>query len=96
MLRYGSWYLLGSVMVSTKLASPIMRAQGSGSIIFNGSMAAQQANHGDPLYSAANAGMSNYTKSAARKTDPHRLKGDGVSLTGNCHAQTSSARWGCA
>ena len=68
--RYGSWYLLGSVMVSTKLASPIMRAQGSGSIIFNGSMAAQQANHGDPLYSAAKAGMSNYTKSAARKTDP--------------------------
>ena len=50
--KYSQWYLLGSIMVATKHASPIMRKQGSGSIINNSSKGAHQAEPAaDPLYS---------------------------------------------
>ena len=78
--KYSQWYLLGSAMVATKHASPIMRRQHSGSIINNSSKGAHQAEvAADPLYSAAKAGLSNYTKSAAMQLGPMGIRVNAVS-----------------
>ena len=78
--KYSQWYLLGSCMVATKHASPIMRKQGSGSIIMNSSKGAHQAEvAADPLYSAAKAGLSNYTKAAAMQLGPMGVRVNAVS-----------------
>ena len=78
--KYSQWYLLGSIMVATKYASPIMRRQGSGSIINNSSKGAHQAEvAADPLYSAAKAGVSNYTKAAAMQLGPMGIRVNAVS-----------------
>ena len=78
--KYSQWYLLGSIMVATKHASPIMRGQGSGSIINNSSKGAHQAEvAADPLYSAAKAGVSNYTKATAMQLGPFGVRVNAVS-----------------
>ncbi|MCY4657677.1 MAG: SDR family oxidoreductase [Gammaproteobacteria bacterium] len=78
--KYSQWYLLGSIMIATKYASPIMRKQGSGSIINNSSKGAHQAEvAADPLYSAAKAGVSNYTKAAAMQLGPMGIRVNAVS-----------------
>ncbi len=78
--KYSQWYLLGSCMVATKHASPIMRRQHSGSIINNSSKGAHQAEvAADPLYSAAKAGLSNYTKAAAMQLGPMGIRVNAVS-----------------
>ena len=78
--KYSQWYLLGSAMVATKHASPIMRRQHSGSIINNSSKGAHQAEvAADPLYSAAKAGLSNYTKAAAMQLGPMGIRVNAVS-----------------
>ncbi len=78
--KYSQWYLLGSIMVATKYASPIMRQQGVGSIINNSSKGAHQAEvAADPLYSAAKAGVSNYTKAAAMQLGPFGIRVNAVS-----------------
>ena len=78
--KYSQWFLLGSIMVATKHASPIMRKQGSGSIINNSSKGAHQAEvAADPLYSAAKAGVSNYTKAAAMQLGPMGIRVNAVS-----------------
>ena len=78
--KYSQWYLLGSCMVATKHASPIMRGQHSGSIINNSSKGAHQAEvAADPLYSAAKAGLSNYTKAAAMQLGPMGIRVNAVS-----------------
>ena len=78
--KYSQWYLLGSAMVATKHASPIMRRQQSGSIINNSSKGAHQAEvAADPLYSAAKAGLSNYTKAAAMQLGPMGIRVNAVS-----------------
>ena len=78
--KYSQWYLLGSIMVATKHASPIMRKQGAGSIINNSSKGAHQAEvAADPLYSAAKAGVSNYTKAAAMQLGPMGIRVNAVS-----------------
>ena len=78
--KYSQWYLLGTCMVATKLASPIMRKQQSGSIINNSSKGAHQAEvAADPLYSAAKAGLSNYTKAAAMQLGPLGIRVNAVS-----------------
>ena len=41
--KYSQWFLLGTCMVATKLVSPIMRKQRTGSIINNSSKGAHQA-----------------------------------------------------
>ena len=79
-VKYSQWYLMGTCMVATKHASPIMRKQRSGSIINNSSETAHQADVGtDPLYSAAKAGLSNYTKSAAMQLGPMGVRVNAVS-----------------
>ncbi len=78
--KYSQWYLLGTCMVATKLVSPIMRKQHSGSIINNSSKGAHQAEvAADPLYSAAKAGLSNYTKAAAMQLGPLGIRVNAVS-----------------
>ena len=78
--KYSQWYLLGSIMVATKHASPIMRRQRVGSIINNSSKGAHQAEiAADPLYSAAKAGVSNYTKAAAMQLGPYGIRVNAVS-----------------
>ena len=78
--KYSQWYLLGSCMVATKHASPIMRKQKSGSIINNSSKGAHQAEvAADPLYSGAKAGLSNYTKAAAMQLGPMGIRVNAVS-----------------
>jgi NAD(P)-dependent dehydrogenase (short-subunit alcohol dehydrogenase family) len=78
--KYSQWYLLGSCMVATKHASPIMRKQRYGSIINNSSKGAHQAEvSADPLYSAAKAGLSNYTKAAAMQLGPMGIRVNAVS-----------------
>lgn len=78
--KYSQWYLLGTCMVATKHASPIMRSQQSGSIINNSSKGAHQAEvAADPLYSAAKAGLSNYTKAAAMQLGPMGIRVNAVS-----------------
>ena len=78
--KYSQWYLLGTCMVATKLVSPIMRKQHGGSIINNSSKGAHQAEvAADPLYSAAKAGLSNYTKAAAMQLGPMGIRVNAVS-----------------
>lgn len=78
--KYSQWYLLGTAMVATKHASPIMRKQHYGSIINNSSKGAHQAEvAADPLYSAAKAGLSNYTKAAAMQLGPMGIRVNAVS-----------------
>ena len=78
--KYSQWYLLGTCMVVTKLVSPIMRKQHAGSIINNSSKGAHQAEvAADPLYSAAKAGLSNYTKAAAMQLGPLGIRVNAVS-----------------
>lgn len=78
--NYSQWYLLGSCMIATRHASPIMRRQRSGSIINNSSKGAHQAEiAADPLYSAAKAGLSNYTKAAAMQLGPMGIRVNAVS-----------------
>lgn len=78
--KYSQWFLLGSIMVATKHASPIMRKQNGGSIINNSSKGAHQAEvAADPLYSAAKAGVSNYTKAAAMQLGPYGIRVNAVS-----------------
>ena len=78
--KYSQWYLLGTCMVATKLVSPIMRKQHAGSIINNSSKGAHQAEvAADPLYSAAKAGLSNYTKASAMQLGPLGIRVNAVS-----------------
>jgi NAD(P)-dependent dehydrogenase (short-subunit alcohol dehydrogenase family) len=78
--KYSQWFLLGSIMVATKHASPIMRRQRSGSIINNSSKGAHQAETAvDPLYGVAKAGVSLYTKVAAMQLGPMGIRVNAVS-----------------
>jgi len=57
--------LLRSVFLGTKHAAPVMKAQGSGSIINTASVCAFEAGIGNQLYSVAKAGVVMMTKAAA-------------------------------
>lgn len=76
---YGMWYLLGSVMMATKHVSPIMRKQGCGSIINNSSVSVLQGNHGDPIYSAAKAGVTTFSKVTAFQLGPFGIRCNAIS-----------------
>ena len=56
--------LLGSVVLGMKHATPVMKAQGSGCILNNSSIAAIRFGQGGYLYGAAKAGLTHLTKMA--------------------------------
>lgn len=78
-VKYSMWFLFGSVVMGTKHAARIMREQGSGSIINNSSMAAQQGNHGSPMYGAAKAAISNYIKHCVHWLGPSGIRINAIS-----------------
>jgi len=78
-VKHAMWYLFGSVVMGTKHAARIMREQGSGSIINNSSMAAQQGNQGSPMYGAAKAAISNYIKHCTHWLGPSGIRVNAIS-----------------
>jgi len=62
--------LVASVIFGMKHAVPIMKAQGSGSIINNASVAALRSNYGGHLYSGAKAAVRQMTKVAGTELAP--------------------------
>lgn len=84
------WTLVGSCFLTVKHAAPIMKRQGSGSIINNGSSAGVTTDGSSAVYSACKAGMIQVTKVWATE-----LIGDGVRV--NCispGAITTPIFWG--
>ena len=71
------WTLVGSCFLTVKHAAPIMKRQGSGSIINNGSSAGLTTDGSAAVYSACKAGMIHVTKVWATE-----LIGDGIRV--NC------------
>ncbi len=71
------WTLVGSCFLTVKHAAPIMKRQGSGSIINNGSSAGLTTDGSGAVYSACKAGMIHVTKVWATE-----LIGDGIRV--NC------------
>jgi NAD(P)-dependent dehydrogenase (short-subunit alcohol dehydrogenase family) len=66
--------LLGSVVFGIKYATPVMKAQGSGCIINNASIAAIRTGQGGYLYSAAKAAVTHLTKVAGVQLGPHGIR----------------------
>jgi len=71
---YSMSLLLGSVIFGIKYAAPVMKAQGSGCIINNSSIAAIRMAQGGYLYSAAKAGVTHITKVAGVQLGPHGIR----------------------
>lgn len=70
--------LLKSVFLGIKHASPIMKEQGSGSIINTASVCAFEAGIGNQLYSVAKAGVVMLTKAAALELAEHDVRVNAV------------------
>jgi len=70
--------LLKSVFLGIKHASPVMRAQGSGSIVNTASVCAFEAGIGNQLYSVAKAGVVMMTKAAALELAEHNVRVNSV------------------
>jgi NAD(P)-dependent dehydrogenase (short-subunit alcohol dehydrogenase family) len=86
------WTLVGACFLTTKYVGPIMKAQGSGSIINNGSTGGITTDGSSAVYSACKAGMIHVTKVWATE-----LIGHGVRV--NCitpGAITTPIFWGGA
>lgn len=62
--------LVGSVIFGMKYAVPVMKAQGSGAIINNTSVAALRTNYGGFLYAGAKAAVRQITKVAGMELAP--------------------------
>lgn len=71
--HYAMDLLLGSVIFGIKHATPLMKAQGSGSIINNSSVAALRTGMGGYLYSAAKAAVTHVTRIAVMELGPHGI-----------------------
>jgi NAD(P)-dependent dehydrogenase (short-subunit alcohol dehydrogenase family) len=71
---YSMTLLLGSVVFGIKYATPVMKAQGSGCIINNASVAAIRTGQGGYLYSAAKAAVTHLTKVAGVQLGPHGIR----------------------
>jgi NAD(P)-dependent dehydrogenase (short-subunit alcohol dehydrogenase family) len=74
--------LLGSVLYGIKHATPIMKAQGWGSIINNSSVAALRTHMGGYLYSIAKAGVTQATKLAGMELGRHGISVNCISPGG--------------
>ncbi|OGP51229.1 MAG: short-chain dehydrogenase [Deltaproteobacteria bacterium RBG_13_43_22] len=71
---YSMNLLLRSVIFGIKHATPVMKAQGSGCIINNSSIAALRTRQGGYLYSAAKAGVAQITKVAGDQLGPFGIR----------------------
>jgi NAD(P)-dependent dehydrogenase (short-subunit alcohol dehydrogenase family) len=70
--------LLRSVFLGIKHASPVMKAQGAGSIINTASVCAFQAGIGGTLYTVAKAGVLMLTQAAALELAEHNVRVNAV------------------
>ncbi len=75
--------LLGGVMLGMKHVAPVMRAQGSGSIINNGSVAGVLAGYSSSMiYSAAKAAVIHLTKCVAMELGEKNIRVNSISPGG--------------
>lgn len=75
--------LLGGVFLGMKHAAPVMRAQGSGSIINNGSVAGNRAGYSSSMiYSAAKAAVIHLTRCVAMELGEHNVRVNSISPGG--------------
>ncbi|MFC3226592.1 SDR family NAD(P)-dependent oxidoreductase [Marinibaculum pumilum] len=75
--------LVGSVMLGMKHAAPVMRKQGAGSIINNGSVAASRAGYSSSIiYGAAKAAVVHLTKCVAMELGEEGVRVNAVSPGG--------------
>ena len=65
---------LGSCFLCLKYVTPIMKKQGGGSIINNGSTAGVTTDGSGPIYSASKAGVIHLTKVLAVQLGEHRIR----------------------
>jgi NAD(P)-dependent dehydrogenase (short-subunit alcohol dehydrogenase family) len=77
--RHAMDMLLGSVVFGIRHAAPVMKAQGRGAIINNGSVAAGHAHLGDYLYSIAKAGLNHTTRLAGMELARHGITVNSIS-----------------
>ncbi len=71
--------LLGSVVFGIRHATPVMKAQGGGSIINNASVAAQRTHMGGYLYSIAKAGVVQATRMAGMELGRFGIRVNAIS-----------------
>ena len=71
--RHAMDLLVGSVVFGMKHVVPIMKKQGSGAIINNGSVAALRSNYGGFLYAGAKAAVRQITKVAGMDLAPYGI-----------------------
>ncbi len=83
--------LLGSAFMTMKYAIPIMKKQGSGSIINNASVAGLFAGYAGHAYSTAKGGLVQLTKSAAAE-----LADNGIRVNCICPGGIATPLWGRA
>lgn len=72
-------FLLGSVVFGIKHAAPVMKAQGTGCIINNSSIAAIRLHQGGYLYSIAKAGVTHLTRIAGAELGPFGIRVNSIS-----------------
>ncbi len=77
--QYSMNLLLGSVVFGIKYVAPVMKAQGSGCIINNSSIAALRTGQGQYLYSAAKAAVTQLTKMAGVELGPYGIRVNSIS-----------------
>lgn len=70
--------LLKGVFLGYKYAVPIMKEQGSGSIISTASVAGLQAGFGPQVYSACKAAVAHLAKTAALELGPHKIRSNAI------------------
>ena len=76
---YAMNLLLGSVVFGIRHAAPVMRAQGRGAIINNGSVAAGRTHMGEYLYSIAKAGVNHASRMAGMELGRHGITVNSIS-----------------
>jgi NAD(P)-dependent dehydrogenase (short-subunit alcohol dehydrogenase family) len=76
---YDMKLLVGSVVLGVKHALPLMRAQGSGSVINNASIAGLGSGYGPLVYSGAKAAVVQITKSLAMELAKDNIRVNAIS-----------------